>query len=195
MARPFQASVIPVDRLLRIAASGDIPRALRATPFGRLLAYHNLGAAPAPHKTAELLVCMCMDNRLQLRLPENFACILRTGGGNVERNEFKVSYAVAVGGVRHIALIAHDGCGMVNLSARRKAFISGLVEGAGWSPMEAMNHFNENAPLFEIGNELIFVGSEARRLGLRYPKIKVVPMFYRIADNKLYLIREGKKPG
>lgn len=193
MARPFQASTIPMDRLQPVAEAGDIPRALRGTPFGRLLEYHNLGAPPAPHKTAELLVCMCMDNRKQLRLPENFAYILRTGGGNVSRSEFKVSYAVAVGGVRHIALIAHDGCGMVNLAARRKAFISGLVEGAGWSPMEAMNHFNENAPLFEIGNELIFAGSEAKRLGRKYPKIKVVPMFYRIADNKLYLIK-GARP-
>lgn len=194
MARPFQASELPLDQLLPVATPGDIPRPLRGTPFARLLEYHNLGFSPAAHKSAELLVCMCMDNRKQLRLPENFAYILRTGGGNVSHSEFKVSYAVAIGGVRHIALIAHDGCGMVNLSARRKAFISGLVEGAGWSPREAMDHFNDNAPLFEIGNELIFVASEARRLSLKYPKLKVVPMFYRLADNKLYLLKGGQRP-
>lgn len=193
MARPFQTEPPPMDALLPVTAPGDIPKALRGTPFGRLLEYHNLGLAPEPRKSAELLVCMCMDNRKQLRLPENFAYILRTGGGNVRHSEFKVSYAVAIGGVRHIALIAHDGCGMVNLSARRKAFIAGLVEGAGWSPKEAMDHFNENAPLFEIGNELIFVSSEARRLALKYPKIKVMPMLYRIADNKLYLLRDERK--
>lgn len=192
MARPFNTLPTPLDALLPVEVPGDIPKKLRGTPLGRLLDYHNLGGRLQPHKSAELLVCMCMDNRKQLRLPENFAYILRTGGGNVRHSEFKVSYAVAIGGVRHIALIAHDGCGMVDLSARRKAFISGLVEGAGWSPKEAMDHFNENAPHFEIGNEIIFVCSEARRLGVKYPKIKVVPMFYRIADGKLYLIKDGK---
>lgn len=192
MARPFNVSPTPLDSLVPVAAPGDIPGPLRGTPFARLLGCHNLGAAAAPCKKAELLVCMCMDNRKQLRLPENFAYILRTGGGNVRRAEFKVSYAVAIGGVRHIALVAHDNCGMVNLSARRKAFISGLVEGAGWSPMEAMAHFNDNAPDFEIGNEINFVCSEARRLGLRYPGIKVLPLFYRIADGRLYLIKDWK---
>lgn len=193
MARPFQTAPTPMENLLPVAATGDIPKALRGTPFGRLLEYQNLGASPPLQKCAELLVCMCVDNSKQLRLPDNFAYILSTGGGNVRYSEFKVSYAVAIGGVRHIALIAHDSCGMVNLAAKRKAFVGGLVEGAGWSPTAAMDHFNNYAPHFEIGNELIFVCSEARRLGLKYPKIKVLPMFYRIADNKLYLIRGGSK--
>jgi carbonic anhydrase len=193
MPRPYKTLPTPPHALLPVEVPGDIPKELRGTPLGRLLAYHNLGVSLPQHKSAELLVCMCMDNRKQLRLPENFAYILRTGGGNIRHSEFKVSYAVAIGGVRHIALIAHDGCGMVNLSARRKSFVSGLVEGAGWSAGEAMAHFNANAPHFEIGNEIIFVCSEARRLGLKYPKIKVVPMFYRIADGKLYLIRGGSK--
>ena len=34
---------------------------------------------------------MCMDNRKQLRLPDNFAYILRTGGGNIRYSEFKIS--------------------------------------------------------------------------------------------------------
>lgn len=192
MARSFKAAPLPMDELLPVSAPGDIPRALRGTPFARLLEYHNLGARPGQHKGAELLVCMCMDNRERLRLPDNFAYVLRAGGGNVRNNEFNVSCAVAIGGVRHIALIANDGSCMVNLSARRRAFISGLVEGAGWSPVEAMAHFNDNEHRFEIGNEINFVVSESRRLGLKYPGIKVVPLFYRIADGKLYLLRGGR---
>ena len=46
------------------------------------------------------------------------------------------------------------------------------------------------APMFEIGNEVDFVLSEAKRLRLRYPKIQVAPLMYRIEDNQLYLIRE-----
>ena len=47
------------------------------------------------------------------------------------------------------------------------------------------------APIFEIGNEIDFVLSEAKRLRLRYPKIQVVPLFYRVEDNLLYLINEA----
>jgi carbonic anhydrase len=45
-------------------------------------------------------------------------------------------------------------------------------------------------PIFEIGNEIDFVSSEAQRLQLRYPKITIAPMLYRIEDNRLYLIQE-----
>ena len=33
-----------------------------------------------------------------------------------------------------------------------------------------------------------FVLSEAKRLRLRYPKIQVAPLLYRVEDNLLYLI-------
>jgi carbonic anhydrase len=176
--------------LKSVQLSSDIPRRLRHTPFSRLLEYHNCGQPFRRYDKAELLVCMCMDNRKQLRLPDNFAYILRTGGGNIRYSEFKISYAIGIGGVRHIVLLAHDNCGMVNLALRRKAFVAGLVKNAGWSRKRAMEYFITYAPLFEIGNELDFVIAEARRLGLKYPKVKVLPMFYRLSDGKLYLIKE-----
>ena len=37
-------------------------------------------------------------------------------------SEFKVSYAIAVGGVRAIALMGHTNCGMSNLAGRREMF-------------------------------------------------------------------------
>jgi carbonic anhydrase len=47
------------------------------------------------------------------------------------------------------------------------------------------------APLFEIGNEIDFVLSEAVRLRHKYPKILIAPMLYRVEDNLLYLLRES----
>ena len=185
-------NTITKNTLLPVGSPGDIPGALRGTPFGRLLEYQNCGTPFGLHNTAELLVCMCMDNRKQLRLPDNFAYILRTGGGNIRNSEFKVAYAIGVGGVRHIALIAHDNCGMVNLAPRRGAFIAGLVKNAGWRPRQAMEYFDAKAQLHEIGNELEFVRSEARRLSALYPKAKVLPMFYRISDGRLYLIKAAR---
>jgi carbonic anhydrase len=176
--------------MVDVRSEGDIPEIHAGTPIGDLLRYHNLDAAFRRHDTASVLVGMCMDNRKQLRIPENFAFILRTGGGNLRPSEFKVSYAIAVGGVRHIALIAHTQCGMVGLTARREQFVRGLVEGVGWDADFAAQHFDSYAPLFEIGNELDFVLSEARRIRTRYSGVRVTPMLYRVEDNRLYLLSE-----
>lgn len=161
------------------------------TPIGLLLEYHNLGRDFKTYSAAELLVGMCMDNRKHLRIPDNFAYIIRSGGANLRYSEFKVSYAIGVGKVRHIALIGHNHCGMVNLVARKQEFIEGLTQVAGWETHKAEEHFIHYAPLFEIGNETDFILSEAIRLRLRYPKVTVAPLFYRVEDYRLYLIRES----
>lgn len=180
-----------MNRLMSVTTPDDIFPEYRRTPIGLLLEYHNLNRALDSYWTAQLLVGMCMDNRKHLRIPDNFAYIIRSGGANLRYSEFKVSYAIAVGGVQSIALIGHNQCGMVNLMARREAFIQGLVDNAGWDKEWAEEHFMHFAPMFEIGNEVDFVLSEAKRLRLRYPKIQVAPLLYRVEDNRLYLIREG----
>src|SRR5437763_15799014 len=121
-----------MNRLLPIATREDIPRQYRDTAIGLLLEYHNLDRAHDTYVSAQLLIGMCMDHRKHLRIPDNFAYILRAGGANLRYSEFKVSYAIAVGGVRAIALIGHNSCGMVNLHSKRDAFINGLVQDAGW---------------------------------------------------------------
>ena len=45
--------------------------------------------------------------------------------------------------------------------------------------------------MFEIGNEVDFILSEVKRLRLRYPKIVIAPLLYRVEDNRLYLIKEN----
>ncbi len=180
-----------MERLIPIKAKSDILPAYRNTPIETLLNYQNLNAPHAVYEKAELLIGMCMDNRKHLRLPENFAFIIRAGGGNLRYSEFKVSYAVAIGGVTTIALLAHTNCGMVNLMGRREQFIAGLVEKAGWDQEWAEAHFMHFAPMFEIGSEVDFVLSEAKRLRLRYPKILVAPLLYRVEDSQLYQLREG----
>ena len=178
-----------MDRLIPVESSSDIPLALRDRPAGRLLEYHNLGRSRDSYDRAELLIGMCMDHRKQLHLPDQFAYVLRAGGANMRPSEFKVSYAIAVGGVRSIALIGHTNCGMSNLSARRDEFVAGLVD-VGWNRGEAERHFDRFAPRFEIGDPIDFVSLEAARLAARYPAVSVTPMIYRIEDGRLYLVRE-----
>lgn len=180
-----------MKRLVAVTTAEDIFEEYRQSPIGWLLEYHNLNRTLDSYLKAHLLIGMCMDNRKHLRIPDNFAYIIRSGGANLRYSEFKVSYAIAVGGVSAIALIGHNQCGMVNLMARREVFIQGLVDNAGWEKGWAEEHFMHFAPMFEIGNEVDFVLSEAKRLRLRYPQIQVAPLMYRIENNQLYLIRES----
>ncbi len=180
-----------VNRLIDIAAESDIPEAYRSSPLGALLRYHNLGAdMPQRVEKPQMLIGMCMDSRKHLRIPDNFAFILRTGGANLRQSEFRVSYALAVGGVRSIALIAHTNCGMSGLAARREPFVKGLVE-TGWERPEAEEHFDRFLPSHEIGAEIDFVVSEARRLRALYPKVSVAPFIYRVEDDHLCAVRES----
>ena len=176
-------------RLRPVDKESDIPAAYSRGPIGDLLRFHNLGFPLREVQQAELLIGMCMDNRKHLRIPDNFAFILRAGGANLRYSEFKVSYAVAVGGVRHLALIGHTECGMVNLVARQRAFVDGLVS-VGWERQAAEDHFRHFAPMFEIGNEVDFIYSETKRLRARYPGLTIAPLIYKVADNRLYALEE-----
>ncbi len=178
------------DVLAPVQSAEDIFPAYRATSIELLLEYNNLSRPFDTYSSAQLLIGMCMDHRKHLRIPDNFAYIIRAGGANLRYSEFKVSYAIAIGGVKAIALIGHNNCGMVNLIARKQQFIDKLVINAGWTHEQAEEHFTSFAPMFEIGNEIDFVKSEAVRLRHRYPKILVCPMLYRVEDNLLYLIHE-----
>lgn len=180
-----------MERLCAVEKVTDIPAQYRGTPIGDMLEYHNLDRPYQTYTNSQLLIGMCMDNRKHLHIPDNFAYIIRSGGANLRYSEFKVSYAIGVGGVRCIALVGHDQCGMVNLVARRQLFVNGLVEHAGWTLQAAEEHFNTFAPMFELTNEVDFILSEVQRLRSRYPAILVAPMIYRMEDNRLYVIREG----
>ncbi len=179
-----------MNRLIPIINQKEIPVDYENTPIGLLLEYHNLNRELDSYSNAQLLIGMCMDNRKHLHIPDNFAYIIRTGGANLRYSEFKVSFAIAVGGVKHIALIAHSNCGMVNLMSKKNQFIEKLSENGGWTIEQAEEHFNNYAPMFEINNEIDFILSETARLRLRYPKVQIAPMYYKLEDNLLYLIKE-----
>lgn len=179
-----------MNRLIPIIVEEDIPADYQNTPIGLLLEYHNLNREFENYSEAQLLIGMCMDNRKHLHIPDNFAFIIRSGGANLRYSEFKVSFAISVGEVKHIALIAHSNCGMVNLMSQKNQFITKLSDNGGWTLKQAEEHFNNYAPMFEINNEIDFILSETSRLRLRYPKIIIAPMYYKVEDNLLYMIRE-----
>ena len=180
-----------MPQLIPITSKDDIPKKHQNTPIGEFLEYQNLGKSlNENYDLAQILVGMCMDNRKQLRIPENFAYILRTGGANLKNSEFKISYAIAVGGIKYIALIGHDNCGMCGISSQKEEFIKGLVDRAGWNEKKAEEHFEQNIPIFEIYNEIEFTLTQVQDLRKQYPGIIIEPMMYQISENMLYLIEE-----
>jgi carbonic anhydrase len=176
-------------RIIPVNYRDEILPEYQETPVGLLLEYHNLGRAIGSVSAPQVLIGMCMDSRKSLRIPNDFAFVLRTAGANMRDNEFRISYAIAVGGVRTIVLIAHTDCGMARLSQRRDQFIRGLMEVAGWDEARAVRHFEGSAPKFGIRDEVEFVLREAERLRTIYPRIAIAPLLYRVEDDLLYQLR------
>ncbi|PLW92593.1 MAG: carbonic anhydrase [Marinilabiliales bacterium] len=174
--------LIPIEKIT------DIPAKYENTPIEKLLKYHNFRQQGKRYQKAEILLGMCMDNRKQLCLPDNFAYMIRNGGADMKYNEFKISYAIAVGGLSHMALIGHTDCAMVNLHERKDKFVDGLIRHGGWEKEVATKHFEEMAPQYEIHNEVEFTLKEAGRLQELYPSLTIVPMLFKLEDRKLYLI-------
>jgi hypothetical protein len=132
MAEHHAPALDPHDpRLVEVNDPADIFPELDGTAVGDLLRWHNLpqsrGSMPLSSARARLLVSMCMDHRADLIIPNEFAYILRSAGGTLRDSDFEVQYAVAVGGVTEIALLAHTDCGMVGVSGKRAKFVDGLV--------------------------------------------------------------------
>jgi carbonic anhydrase len=179
------SSLIPVD------AVSDILPKYRGTPIERLLRYHNLGE-PLPPSTgrAEILVGMCMDHRKDLTLPNEFAYVLRAAGGNLRDSGFEISYAVGVGGIATIALLAHTDCGMAHVTNKRETFVRGLVERGGWDEAAALAQFTAYATHYEIGDPIEFVLTEAARLRRIYPRLMVAPLLYTVENDRLVQIIE-----
>src|SRR5215469_5643006 len=136
-----------------IASFNDIPPGLQNTAIGRLLAYHNLRHAFQHHARPDLLIVTCMDYRVSLRIPDDFAFVIRVAGARVRQREFGISFAIGVGGVTSIAVITHTGCGMINVATREGEFVRGLADRGGWDADAARSHFESSAPVYEIGSE------------------------------------------
>jgi carbonic anhydrase len=79
-----------MPELFTLNSEEDMPLQLRQTPIGEFLRYHNFNAEFKMYTTAGLLIGMCMDNRKTLRVPDNFAYILRTGGAIYDTANLKL---------------------------------------------------------------------------------------------------------
>jgi carbonic anhydrase len=180
---------LAVPLIVAVDSIADILPAYVGTPVEWLLRYHNLGEAlPPASGRAQLLVGMCMDDRKDLVIPNEFAFVLRAAGGHLREHAFDISYAVAIGGVTAIALLAHTDCGMVRVSEKRAAFVRGLVIRGGWDEPRAAEHFDKCVSRYEMDDAVEFVVQEAGRVRATYPALLVAPLLYRVEDDRLLQI-------
>lgn len=180
------------NQLIAVNSKKDILPPYKNTPIADLLAYHNLNQTFKRYGKAEILIGLCMDNRMSLCIPDKFAFIIRSAGVNLMYSEFQISFAISMGNLKHVALISHNHCGMSDLKSVKNQFISGLVNNAGWKKESAINHFESLHSFFEIGNEIDFIEKEACRLKKRYPKITVAPLHYDLDNGKIYQIKPAQ---
>ena len=178
--------------LKAVEREADVLEPFRGTPIAAWLRYHNLGEGPHSYDFPQLLIVSCMDYRIHLNVPKNFAYVLRLAGANIRHREFDLACVLALSGIRHICLVGHTDCAMESLNEKREDFISGLQKMGGWSKSRAELEFGLFAPRLSIPNMVDFTLFEAAWLERRFPGILVAPLIYDVKDGSLYQIVRQK---
>jgi len=171
--------------LRRVEGKTDIPARYHGSPIAEWLRYHNLGEGPHTYDSPQLLIVTCMDHRVHLQVPKNFAYVLRLAGANLRHREFDLACVLAFAGIRHVCLVGHTDCAMESLKDRREDFISGLRKIAGWSETRAELEFGLFSPRLGIPNAVDFTLFEAAWLERRFPGVVVAPLIYDVKDGSL----------
>jgi carbonic anhydrase len=180
-----------MNSLLSIHAREDIPENYRDTPIEKLFFYHNMNYPFGSYRKAEMLILMCMDHRKMMKVPDNFAYIIRNSGAKIDGVTFAISFAVAVAKINTIAVIGHSNCRMIDVGRYGVDFVQGLIE-QGWKRQKANRLFSKMHKVFEIKNVLASIINEAKKLRSQYSKVQIVPMYYKVEDKNLYLVSEDK---
>lgn len=179
-------------RLRDINRKEDIPAVHRSSPAGLLLEYHNLERPYDRYSKPALIIGTCIDFRVNLRYPENFAFCIRAGGANMHDNEFFLSASMALGSIRHFAIIGHSDCAMVNLTGRRQQIEEGLEAFGGMDAQEAGPFLERSLEKYEIVHEIEFLIKETVRLSSMFPGLEIVPMYFRVEDVSLCLVEKDE---
>lgn len=182
--------------MLSISSKKDIPIWLQNSPIAQLLMMHNLEIPQQITNSPEMLIVTCMDYRINLKIPDNFAFIIRTAGAHITNQTFPIAFALSTNTVKAIALIGHTDCKMVNITSRKKSFIDGITTALGWNKQKAEQLFNANAPHFAIEDEVMFIKQQTDHLRTIFTNTLIVPLLYNNNDHKLYLLdyHPTKKP-
>jgi carbonic anhydrase len=172
-------------RLKPIKTAEEIPAPWQGTPIGKLIQAHNFDVPIAATGKPELLVATCIEFRFQPRVPSFYAYIIRRASGRVIGAEFTVAYALAKG-VKHMALIGHNDCGMTKVAPNAEVMIDALVA-QEWPREEAEAYVKAQGPRHAITDEVDALRDEYMRLRRLFRHIEIAPLFAALGNDKLYV--------
>lgn len=179
-----------MSRLIAVDNPNNIPPALQGTPIEDLLKCQNFYEVEnTSSNQAELVIGMCIDYRKHLHTPKNCAYIIRRTGANMQDSEFSIAIALS-SGVKYMALVVHNQCVMSDPHSKRERFIEALVNEHEWGKNEASQFFDQHATSREIDDAINFSLQESARLQALFSGLRVVPLLYKVDDDRLYLIRD-----
>lgn len=177
------------NRLVAIERIEDIPGSIRTTPFEDLIACQNFFDPDAKTSGTEMIIGLCTDYRAQGHLPKNCTFVVRSPGANMQDSEFSIAMAIS-SGIKFMALVVHNRCVMSNPFELREHFVTTLQEEHAWSAEKAETFFEQKAGALEIEDPIDFAISEVSRLRTLFPSLRVVPLFYNVENDKMYVIKD-----
>lgn len=133
----------------------------------------------------QLFVCTCIEFRFQPKVPQSFAYEVRRASGRLIGSEFTLAYALAKG-VRHMALIGHNDCGMTKVPEHAEALTKALVD-QGWPRDRAEDYVTQQGPRYAIRDEMDSLKREYFRLRRLFMNLEIAPLFAALANNNLYI--------
>ena len=180
-------SIFLGSRLEPMNTKDDIPERWRGTPIEEFIGIHNFGQTVDSQATPRLLIVSCIEFRFSLNIPSGFSYVIRTPAGRLSHlpsSEFAMAYTLAKG-VRHVALVGHNDCGMTKVFENAPKLIEALIE-QGWETKEAKKFIESRASQFAIDDEIESLKIEFNELKEEFKKIEIAPLFASLKSNRLH---------
>ncbi len=114
-----------------------------------------------------------------------YAYVIRRASGRVIGSEFSVGYTLAQG-VKYLAIIGHNDCGMSQLDVKKQAVIDAFVE-QGWQRDAAEGYVAKHAARHAIDDELLALKDEYVRLKKIFRQLTIAPLFVCLHDSRFYI--------
>jgi len=182
---PVRADLKYKDLLTVVESRQDIPEIWQGTPIECLIMAQNFGWPIQSTGKPELLIATCIEFRYALPVPRMYSYVIRRASGRVIGSEFSVGYTIAQG-VKYLAVIGHNDCGMSQLDARKASVIDAFVA-QGWPRDAAEQYVAKQSTRHAIADELLALKEEYIRLRKIFRQLVVAPLFVCLHDSRFYV--------
>lgn len=174
--------------LVPVTSPEDVLAAYRGTEIEDFLLAHNLNRPIATSGSATSLIMTCMDPRIDLHLPVNFAFVVRTAGAATEPVLSNIAFAVAMAGVTSISVMGHTDCAMTRVNDAKDAFAQTLTSRESVSAQDAGTLVKDLDETFKVDDPVASTWAAAEALADMFPSCLVAPLLYQVEDHAIVQI-------